>query len=86
MLRRKKSRTISFNLDGTIIETEESITVDKLPDPVSNAITKEFPKGKILKIEQSEKNSNTYFEVLIKNKGKKVKALILPDGKIQQGK
>src|SRR5438132_1593749 len=33
-------RTISFNADGKLIESEEIITIDKLPDPVTNAIAK----------------------------------------------
>ena len=75
-------RDIHYSADGKLIETEEEITVDKLPNAISNAISKQFTKGKIMKIELSVKDFNTAYEVLIRDKKKKFEVVFSPDGSV----
>ncbi len=76
------NRTISLTSDGKIIETEEDITVDRLPEAVTNAISKQYTKGKIMKIELSVKDSKIVYEVLLKMKRKNTEVAFSPDGTI----
>jgi uncharacterized membrane protein YkoI len=80
------NRTITLDKDGKITEAEEELTVDKLPDAVANAITKQYTKGKILHIESSVKDSKTVYEVFIRDKKKKVEVVFSPDGNVVGGK
>ncbi len=65
----------NFSQDGSWVETETQIKISELPNAVTNAINKDYPKSKILKAEktESDKNGITY-ETLIKS-GKHKKAV-----------
>ncbi|MFI5263000.1 MAG: PepSY-like domain-containing protein [Candidatus Kapaibacterium sp.] len=76
------SRTISFDKDGKITETEEELTIDKLPDAVAKAITKQYAKGKIIHIESSMTDLKTVYEVVIRDKKKKFEVVFSPEGNI----
>ena len=80
------ARTVTISSDGKIMETETEITADKLPDAVANAILKQYAKGKIMRIEESVRDSKTVYEVLIKDKKKKMEAVFSPDGSIVSAK
>jgi len=80
------NRTISFDKKGKITEAEVELTVDKLPDPVAHAITKQYAKGKILHIESSTRDSKTVYEVVLRDKKKKFEVVFSPDGNIISAK
>jgi hypothetical protein len=75
-------RTITFDSKGKIIETEEELTVDRLPDKVAKAILERYPKRRVLHIEKSDKNSKTLYEVQFREKKKLIEAVFTPEGKL----
>ena len=75
-------RDIHYSADGKLLEAEELITVDRLPEAVTTAITKQYAKGKIMSIEMAVKDSKTEYEVLIKDKKKKFEVVFSPDGSV----
>jgi len=77
-----KRATLTYSADGTLIETEEPITIDQLPSSVTTAITKQYPKGKVMGIEMAMKGPKMTYEVLIKDNKKKFEVIYGPDGSI----
>jgi hypothetical protein len=77
-------RDIKFNADGKLLETEELITMERLPDAVTKAITKYNSKAKVVSIQMVVKDSKTSYEILLKEKKKKTEVVISPEGKIVQ--
>ena len=58
-------KTISFSSTGKIIETEEQISVGKLPGAVSKTLASGFAGSTILRVESSVKETGTVYEVLM---------------------
>ena len=75
-------RNIHYDPDGKIIITEETITIEKLPEPVTAAIAKRYPKSRISKIKLSTKDSQSEYAVLISEKKKKSEVIFSPSGSI----
>jgi uncharacterized membrane protein YkoI len=75
-------RTITFHANGIPIEIEEPMTIDQLPASVTNAIAKQYSKGKIMSIEMSMKGPKMEYEVLIRDKTKKFEVVFAPDGSV----
>jgi hypothetical protein len=63
----KINRDLLFNADGTCAEIEEAIPVKALPDGVGTALTKTFPKGKVLKSEKLTKGETIQYELVIQS-------------------
>ena len=77
-----KRTTLTYSADGTLIETEEPMTIDQLPAPVTGAITKQYPKGKVMGIEMAMKGPNMTYEVLIKDNKKKFEVVYDMNGNV----
>jgi hypothetical protein len=67
--------------DGKILEQEETIEVSTLPKPVTDAIKKLFPKGKIEVAETSTKDGRMVYELKVSQS-----VTISADGKVQEEK
>ncbi|HEY6951611.1 MAG TPA: PepSY-like domain-containing protein [Bacteroidota bacterium] len=71
----KISRDLLYSEDGTVIEIEESITTEQLPDSVKNAVEKDFPSGQIVKSEKTTRGSDTSYEFIIRVGKKRYEAV-----------
>jgi len=73
--------------DGTIIEIEKEVAVNKLPDGAAKTIEEKYPKSKILEVMEvnkveGKKETPQHYEVTIETADKKKKEVILAlDGK-----
>ena len=63
----KINRDLLYNVDGTVIEIEETVPVKALPSDVADALKKNFPKGKVLKSEKLTKGETIQYEMVIKS-------------------
>ena len=78
-----KSVDLAINDEGEVEETEKEIDADDLPKAVTRAAAKRFPNGKITKVEEvTDENEKVVYELAVTNKGKKLEAVMSPNGKI----
>jgi len=81
----KTKRDLLYTPDGKAVEVEESLEISTLPDEMKSAISKEYPKGKIIKAEKVTSDTSVTYEFQVKV-GKKIKGLLLdPSGKLLKG-
>jgi hypothetical protein len=78
----KVHRDVTFSADGSLISIEESLPYAQLPEPVRNAITKEYPKAKVSLCERVIKGDATQFEVLVVSGKQKYELVLSADGTI----
>ena len=71
----KTKRDILYDPDGTAIVIEEALPLSGLPQPVRDALKKEYPKGKVSKAEKIIKDDQTQYEVVVKS-GKESRELV----------
>jgi hypothetical protein len=74
------TRDILYDPDGTAIVIEESIPRTALPQPVRDAIRKEFPKGRITRQEKVIKEDRIEFEVILKSGTDTLEVVYAADG------
>ena len=77
-------RDVQYAPDGTLIVVEESMPYAKLPDAVRNAVTKEYPKGKVTHCEKLSKTALTQYEVALKSGKQKYEVVFNSDGTIAE--
>jgi hypothetical protein len=63
----KINRDLLYSADGMCIEIEETIPLKALPKEVADALTKGFPKGKVLKAEKLTKGETIQYEMAIQS-------------------
>jgi hypothetical protein len=68
------TRDLLYTLEGKVVEIEESIDSGTLPDTMKSTLSKEYPKGKILKAEKVTRDTLVTYEVQVKV-GKKTKGV-----------
>jgi hypothetical protein len=73
-----------YSADGTLLQKEEKIDGETLPEPVAQAIKKAHPKAEIIKVEKLMKPDSTVtgYEVDIKAAGKDIELELDVSGKI----
>jgi len=79
-------RTVSFHSDGIPIEIEETMPVDQLPAPVTNAIANQYPNAKILVAEMVMRGADMTYEVLLKDKKRNIEVKYNMDGSMLPAK
>ncbi|HTK83108.1 MAG TPA: PepSY-like domain-containing protein [Bacteroidota bacterium] len=77
-------RDVQYAPDGTLIVVEESMPYNKLPRAVRNAVTKEYPKGKVTYCEKLSKTESTQYEVALKSGKQKYEVVFNSDGSIAE--
>jgi hypothetical protein len=82
----KMKRDLLYTPEGGAFEIEETIAAAALPDAVKQAISKEYPKGKIDKVEKTTKDGIVQYDVTVTSGKKILDANISPDGKIMSKK
>ena len=66
-----RAHDLTVDDSGKIVSDEEVIPVEEAPKNIPTAIEKEFPGGKIEKLERITEGNKVSFEVLISGQGKR---------------
>jgi hypothetical protein len=76
------SRDILYSADGAVVEMEEGLKLNELPDVVVNAVKATYPGGVIKSAEKLTKGETTLFEVAVVVGKKKIEVQVDPQGTI----
>jgi hypothetical protein len=74
-------RDIIYNPDGTVFEMEEQMKPADLPAPVSEALTRMYPKAKITKAEKLTRADTLQYELTLSG-APKSSVSFMPDGRL----
>src|SRR5882757_8825413 len=75
------TRDMLIDESGTVVEIEEAVDLNTLPEGVQSGIKQKAGKGKILKVEALTKNGTlTAYEVQLQKAGKKSEFQVSTDG------
>ena len=75
-------KDISMDASGKIVEVEEEVALDSLPDAVKRGLQAKAGKGKIGKVESLTKGGKVVaYEAQVSNGAKKQEVQVGPDGK-----
>jgi hypothetical protein len=81
LLKDGRSRDITFDSDGNILEVEEQVDPASLPKPVAAALQKEAGTGHIGKIESlTRRGTLVSYETTVTRNGKRREIAFHPDG------
>jgi uncharacterized membrane protein YkoI len=72
-----RARDVLFDPDGHVVEVEEEVALDSLPEAVKTALA---AHGKVTKVEAVTKGSTTVYEGHIQKGGKKSEVKLSADG------
>ena len=76
-----RSKDISMDKNGNIVEVEEEVSMDSLPDAVKEGLKKAARAGMIAKIESLTKNGKLVaYEAVVKTGTKRSEIQVGPDG------
>jgi uncharacterized membrane protein YkoI len=75
-----KSRDILIDPTGAVVEVEEPVSLDSLPEAARKAIQTKAGSGKILKVESVTKGSIVSYEAVVQKNGKKSEVAVNADG------
>jgi hypothetical protein len=74
---------VTFTPGGKLIEIEKTIAVKDLPEAVTEALNKKYPKATFKKAEEVTKGKKVVFEVVLVTQDKKsFEVVVSPEGKI----
>ncbi len=82
----KTSRDVLYTKDGKVTEIEEMISADQLPQPIMEALTKNYSTAKVKSIEKNIQGVVTTYEVILQNGKKKTELVFSADGNITNTK
>lgn len=77
----KTHRDLLYAADGKVIEIEESIKPNELPEAVRATVKKDFQSAKILRAERTTREQKVSYELVIRSGKNKYEASYSPDGK-----
>lgn len=75
-----KSRDVSMDSSGKIVEVEQQVSFDAVPAAASAAIRKGAGGGSILKVEEVKSDSETAYEAQVLSNGKHWEVRVHADG------
>lgn len=76
------TKDVLIDAAGTVVEVEEQVAMDKLPDDVKAGLQAKAGKGKIRKVESIKKHDKLVaYEAQVDLNGKKSEVQVGPDGK-----
>lgn len=70
-----RDREILFRPDGSVVEVEETVALDSVPEKVRSAIEQAARAGKLLKVDQIHRDRQTLYEGEILENGAKIKPI-----------
>jgi hypothetical protein len=77
----KTNRDLLYASDGTVVEIEEAVEMNQLPEAVAKALKKDFPSGKITKSEKTTHGANISYEFVVTSGKNKYEVAYSTDGK-----
>lgn len=57
-----KAYDVTYNKDGQVVEVEEQITAEELPEAIKNELTKSFSKFQLNKVERIQEGGKIFYE------------------------
>ncbi len=75
-----RSRDVSFDSSGALVETEEETDLSTVPPPARESLNKLAAGGKIGKVEKVTAGSSVSYETTISKNGKRTEVAVNPDG------
>ena len=76
------SKDVLIDKDGVIVEVEEQVAFDSLPDTVKEGLQSKAGQGKIVKVESLTKHDKLVaYEAKVQTAGRKKEVQVGPDGK-----
>jgi uncharacterized membrane protein YkoI len=79
------NRTLTFNVDGKLLSTEEEVKVAAAPQPVQDQIKKLAASGKVVGIRKLVEEKETSYDVELESGGARRIVSLGPDGKVLAG-
>lgn len=81
-----RSRDVTLDAAGAVVEVEEEIDMAEVPDAAAQALRTKSAGGKIVKVERISKKAGAAlqvvgFEAAFEKNGRKREAAVTPDGK-----
>lgn len=59
---------ILYNIEGEVIELEETIDAEEMPDQIREAIAREIPQFSLIRIERVKEEEKVFYEAKVLNK------------------
>lgn len=83
---RVDGHTHDFLIDagGTVVEKEQEVPLDSIPEPARAAILREAGRGTVERVEAVTKDGSTEYEATVKRVGKKSEVVVSSDGTLQK--
>ena len=75
-------RDILYSADGAVLEMEEGLQLNEVPDVVVRAVMAKYPKGVIKRAERLTKGETTTFELVVGLGRSRVEVKVNPNGTI----
>jgi hypothetical protein len=74
----KKTKDVLIDPAGNVVEVEQEVEFDTLPDTVKAGLTKRAANGKIIKVEKVSKGENISYEAVVSIGGNKREITVRP--------
>lgn len=78
----KTKRDLIYAADGSVMEIEERIAPDSLPETVKKVLADQYPKAAVKKAEKLTKGIEISYEVVVKDGKKKLELVFDAEGKL----
>jgi uncharacterized membrane protein YkoI len=78
-----ESRDIKIDSSGAVVEMEQEIALDAVPEAARTAIEREAGDATIERVESVTDDGVTVYEVTLKKDGKKSEIVVTSEGKLQ---
>ncbi|MBV9675477.1 MAG: PepSY-like domain-containing protein [Acidobacteriaceae bacterium] len=73
-----KDRDVLIDATGSVVEVEQEVEFDALPDAVKAELSQRAAGGKITKVEKVSKGDNVSYEAVVSRDGKKKEITVHP--------
>jgi uncharacterized membrane protein YkoI len=81
MVKAGKTKDVTMDERGTVIEVEEQVSIEELPSPVREALQAKVGNGKISKVESLQKQDKVVaYEAQVVRWGKRAEVQVGPNG------
>ena len=80
----KTHRDVSYTAGGSVVSVEESLGYKDVPQPVRDAVARDYPKSKVRSCEKVIKGPTTQFELLVQSGKQKRELVFNADGTLAE--
>jgi len=79
-----KSRDLLMDATGAIVEVEEAIALESIPEAAQRTLRAKAGSGRILSVESVTKGSTVSYEAVVEKNGKKSEVAVNSDGSVNK--